>query len=58
EEAGGESQFYELDITHNEVWKEYNVMDIPTVIIFLGGKPTNRFGSMLRIDELEKALTK
>ena len=54
----GRVNFYELDITHNEVWKEYNVMGIPTVIIFLGGKPTNRFGSMLRIDELEKALTK
>jgi thioredoxin 1 len=50
--------FYESDITRTEALKEYNVMSIPTVIIFRGGKPAERFGALLRVDELEKALTK
>ena len=56
EKQAGKVDFYELDITHTEVWKEYNVMSIPTVIIFRGGKPAERFSAMLRVDELEKAL--
>lgn len=54
---GGSVDFYELDITRTEVWKEYNIMGIPTVIIFRDGRPAERFGAMLDVDELEKALT-
>jgi len=50
--------FYELDIAHTEVWKEYDVMSIPTVIIFRSGKPAERFVAMLYAEEIEKALTK
>jgi thioredoxin-like negative regulator of GroEL len=45
-----------MDVSHTEVWKEYHVMGIPTVVIFRGGNPTERFGAMLRVDELDKAL--
>jgi thioredoxin 1 len=55
---GGSVDFYELDITSAEVWKEYNVMGIPTVIIFRDGRPAERFGAILDVDKLEKALTK
>jgi len=57
EKQAGKVDYYEMDITHTEAWKEYNVMGIPTVIVFRGGKPAERFGAMLRVDELEKALT-
>jgi thioredoxin 1 len=57
EKQAGKVDYYEMDITHTEAWKEYNVMGIPTVIVFRGGKPAERFGAMLRVNELEKALT-
>jgi thioredoxin 1 len=56
EKQAGRVGFYEMDVTHTEAWKEYNVMGIPTVIVFRGGKPAERFGAMLRVDELEKSL--
>jgi hypothetical protein len=46
-----------MDVTGTETWKEQHVMGIPTVIVFRGGKPTERFSAMLRVDELEKSLT-
>jgi thioredoxin 1 len=49
--------FYEMDVTQTESWKKYHVMGIPTVLIFRGGEPAERFGAMFRVDELEKALT-
>ena len=55
---GGSVDFYELDITRTEVWKEYNVMGIPTVIIFRDGRPAERFGAILNVEELEEALIK
>jgi len=57
EKQVGRVDFYEMDVTHTEVWKEYHVMGIPTVVVFRGGKPAERFGAMLRVDELEKAFT-
>jgi thioredoxin-like negative regulator of GroEL len=30
-------------------------MGIPTVVVFRSGNPAERFGAMLRVDELEKA---
>ncbi len=45
-----------MDISETETWKNYNVMGIPTVIIFRSGMPTKRFGALLRIDEIEKDL--
>ncbi|MCX6647992.1 MAG: thioredoxin domain-containing protein [Candidatus Bathyarchaeota archaeon] len=56
EKQAGKVNFYEMDVTHTEAWKQYNVMGIPTVIVFRGGKSAERFGAMLRVDELEKTL--
>jgi thioredoxin 1 len=57
EKQAGRTDFYEMDVAHTEAWKQYGVMGIPTVIVFRGGKPAERFGAMLRVDELEKSLT-
>jgi thioredoxin 1 len=57
EKQGGKVDFYEMDVTHTETWKEYNVMGIPTVIVFRKGNPVEHFGALLRVDELEKALS-
>jgi thioredoxin 1 len=57
EKQRGKVDFYEMDVTQTETWKEYNVMGIPTVIVFRGGNSVERFGALLRVDELEKALS-
>ncbi|HIH89408.1 TPA: hypothetical protein HA344_09415 [Candidatus Bathyarchaeota archaeon] len=57
EKQAGHTDFYDMDVTHTESWKEYNVMGLPTVIVFRGGKPAERFGAMLNVGELERALT-
>jgi thioredoxin 1 len=56
EKHRGAINFYEMDVSNTETWKNYRVMGIPTVIVFKDGKPFNRFGAMLRVDELEKSL--
>ncbi|MCJ7769970.1 thioredoxin family protein, partial [Candidatus Bathyarchaeota archaeon] len=58
EKMVGMVDFYELEIANNEIWKGYSIMSLPSVIIFRGGKSAERFGAVLRVDELEKALTK
>jgi thioredoxin 1 len=57
EKQTGKVEFYEMDVGDTETWKEYRVMGIPTVVVFRGGRPAERFGAMLRVDELGKALT-
>ncbi len=56
EKQAGRVDFYEMDVSHTEAWKDYHVMGIPTVVVFRSGNPAERFGAMLRVDELEKAL--
>jgi thioredoxin 1 len=56
EKKAGNVDFYEMDVTHTEAWKEYHVMGIPTVVVFRGGTPAERFGAMLNVGELDKAL--
>ncbi|OGD58135.1 hypothetical protein A3K78_00490 [Candidatus Bathyarchaeota archaeon RBG_13_52_12] len=57
ERQEGKVSFYEMDVTQTETWKEYNFMGIPTVIVFRGGNPVERFSALMRVDELEKALS-
>jgi len=57
ERQSGKVGFYDMDIAHSETWKEYNIIGIPMVIVFRGGKPVERFGALLRVDELEKTLS-
>lgn len=57
EKQAGKVAFYEMDISNTESWKEYHVMGIPTVVVFRAGKPAERFGAMLSVGDLEKALT-
>lgn len=56
EQKVDQAEFYEMDITQTETWKKYDVMSIPTVLLFHYGKPQARFDAMIQIDDLEKAL--
>lgn len=57
EQKEGKTEFYEMDITQTETWKKYGIMSIPTVILFHKGTPQTRFEAMIRINELENALS-
>ena len=57
ERQAGNVDFYEMDVAATETWKDYDVMGIPTVLVFRDGKPAERFGAVLNIDELEKVLS-
>ena len=48
--------FYEMDIAITDTWKEYNIIGIPTIILFREGKPTEHFGAVLNLEELKKAM--
>ena len=57
EQKEGQADFYEMDITQTETWKKYEVRSIPTMLLFHKGNPQARFDAMIRIDELERALS-
>jgi thiol-disulfide isomerase/thioredoxin len=57
EKKAGNVDFFEMDVSHTETWKDYQVMGIPTVVVFRGGESAERFGAILNVGELEKALT-
>jgi thioredoxin-related protein len=51
-----ENVFYEMDISITETWRKFDVMSIPTVIIFKNGKIHSRFTAMLRTEDISRAL--
>ena len=53
----GNTEFFEMNIEYSESWKNYNVMGIPTVIVFKNGKVAEKFTMILNLYDLEKRLT-
>mgnify|MGYP001829216269 CR=1 FL=1 len=49
-------KFYEMDISTTETWRKFDVMSIPTVIIFKDGKALDKFTATLKTDDIKKAL--
>ena len=49
-------EFYEMDISISETWRKYDVMSIPTVIIFKDGKVSDKFTATLKTEDIQKAL--
>ena len=56
ERRAGAVDFYEMDVAGTETWRDYDVMGLPTVIVFRGGKAAERFMAALGVDEFEDAL--
>ncbi len=52
----GEADFYEMDIEATEIWREYDILSIPQVIIFRAGNVSERFTAMPVAAEIERAL--
>jgi thioredoxin 1 len=57
ERLGDEADFYEMDIVSTETWRKYDVLSIPTVLVFREGEVSERFTALPRTEDLEKALS-
>ena len=56
-EKNVDAEFYEMDIVSTETWRDYDVMSLPTVLVFKSGKLSERFTALPREDEIEKAVS-
>lgn len=50
------ADFYEMDITSTEMWRKYEILSIPTVLIFKKGQLSARFYPFPKSEALIKAL--
>ncbi len=56
ERLGGEADFYEMDIVSSETWRKYDILSIPTVLVFREGKVSEKFTALPRTEDMEEAL--
>jgi len=52
-----EADFYEMDIVSTERWRDYDVLSIPTVLVFKAGEVSERFTALPRTEEIGSAIT-
>ena len=50
------ADFYEMDIVSTERWRDYDVLSIPTVLVFKAGEVSDRFTALPRTEEIESAI--
>ena len=48
--------FYEMNIVSTETWRDYDVLSIPTVLLFKAGQVSGRFTALPQIEDIEAAL--
>jgi len=56
ERLEGEAELYEMDIASTETWRRYDVLSIPTVLVFKAGEVSVSFTVLPRTEDIEKAL--
>ncbi|MFB0543281.1 MAG: thioredoxin domain-containing protein [Candidatus Bathyarchaeia archaeon] len=56
EKVEGRSDLYEMDITSTETWRKYNILSIPTVLVFRDGRLSERFEAIPRGEDIAHAL--
>jgi thioredoxin 1 len=52
----GKADFYEIDIGSSEIWRKYDIMSIPSVLIFKEGQLTERFEGLPQKEKIALAL--
>ena len=57
ESLGGKVDLYEMDIASSETWRRYDIMTIPTVLVFSYGDVARRLTSVPDKGEIMRALT-
>jgi thioredoxin 1 len=55
-EVGDVADFYEMDIASTETWRNYEVLSIPSVLVFRDGALATRFDALPPINEIRRAL--
>ena len=48
--------FYEMNIVSTETWRDYDVLSIPTVLLFKAGEVSGRFTALPQTEDIEAAL--
>ncbi len=56
EKVEDKADLYEMDIASTETWRKYDILSIPTVLIFKSGKLSERFEALPRGEDIALAL--
>jgi copper chaperone CopZ len=58
EDLAGRAELYEMDISISESWHNYDILSIPTILIFRDGQLKGRLMTLPQKTEIIEALTK
>jgi thioredoxin 1 len=58
EDLAGRAELYEMDISTSEIWHTYDILNIPTILIFRDGQLKGKSMTLLQKTEIVEALTK
>jgi thioredoxin 1 len=50
--VNGKATVYEMDIASTETWRKYNILSIPSVLIFRNGQLIERFEAFPKLEEI------
>ncbi|UCH02882.1 MAG: cation transporter [Candidatus Bathyarchaeota archaeon] len=56
EKVKGKATFYEMDIASTGIWRKYDVLSIPTVIIFKNGECSEKYEALPQKEAIARAL--
>ena len=56
EKIKDKADLYEMDIAYTETWRKYDVLSIPTVLIFRNGQLSERFEALPQREKIALAL--
>ncbi len=52
----GKADLYEMDISSTETWRDYDILSIPTVLVFKAGEVSRRLTPFPSVEDIAKAL--
>jgi thioredoxin 1 len=58
ERFANQYSFYEMDINETETFRNYDIMSVPTIVLFRDGKPAEKFVAAMTVDNLENVLAR
>lgn len=58
ERFANQHSFYEMDINETETYRNYDIMSVPTIVLFRDGKPAEKFVAAMTVDNLENVLAR
>jgi thioredoxin 1 len=58
EDLAGRAELYEMDISTSGIWHDYDILSVPTILIFKDGQLKGRLTTLSEETEIIEALTK